>query len=517
MRRLRVLLLLCCLPFALSGFGDPAGANAPSATRPDARGNGLPELVPHLGKTKLRHENMIISAVFAPDAKTVATCGWDNLIRHWDAATGKELRRYAGHSKPIYAVAFTPDGKLLASGSEDRSIRLWDVGTGKELRKFEGHQGGVTKVGFTPDGKRLASSGYDQTVRLWDVDSGKQLFQLGGQQRGFTGFAIAPDGKRLATAAADHSLRLLELAEGKEVGHFRGHQGGIVGVAFSPDGRLLASGSEDQSVRLWHVASGRSLRQLTGHGAGVWAVAFSPDSRYLASAGRDKRVRVWEVLTGGTLRVGDGHADGIPALDFSADGQLLISGSHDTGAILWDWNQGRPTDLRPETSLAPDELSNGWSALAGADAVASHRAIWQLAASRSIVAFLEKQLKPASGLEPGRLAQLIADLDSDTFAVRRRATNELQEMGELAEPALRQLLEGKPSPEVKQRAERLLERLDSETLKPEQLQALRAIEVLERTGTAEARQFVEMLARGADGARTTEEARLVLRRWPKTR
>jgi hypothetical protein len=131
------------------------------------------------------------------------------------------------------------------------------------------------------------------------------------------------------------------------------------------------------------------------------------------------------------------------------------------------------------------------------------------------VPFLKKQLRATDGVEVARLAQLVADLDSNAFTVRQRATRELQRLGELAEPALRQALEKQPALEVRQRVERLLDRLDTGPLPPEQLRALRAIEVLERIGTAEAQHLLEMLASGAVGARTTEEAKNVLRRWPR--
>jgi dipeptidyl aminopeptidase/acylaminoacyl peptidase len=506
MRRWRIVLMLLSLL--------PISAANPQRL-PDANGNGVPGLAPHLGKTRLKHDNMVIGAAFAPDGKTAATGGWDNLIRVWDVSTGKEIRRISGHQKPIYAVAFTPDGTRLASGSEDRTIRIWDPANGKELRKLEGHLAGVTRVAFTPDGKRLASAGYDQTVRVWDVANGTEVQKWGGQQRGFTSFALSPDGKRLATGAADHSVRLLEIESGKELRLFHGHQTAIVGVAFSPDARWLASGSEDQTVRLWHVAGGRQVRQLTV-GTGIWAVAFTPDSRYLAAGGRDKRLRVWETVTGTLLRLTDAHGDGIPALDFSADGRLLLSGSHDTTAALWEWSNGKPADLLARTTLTEDEFNAGWNALAQENGLAAQSAVWQLAATpRQTVPFLRRQLRPVGGVEETQLTQWIADLDNSAFAVRQRATNQLQAAGELAEPALREVLDRNPVPEVRQRVERLLSKLESGGLKPEQLQELRSIEVLERIGSADARQIVESLARGAPGARTTEGAKNTLRRWEK--
>ena len=55
----------------------------------------------------------------------------------------------------------------------------------------------------------------------------------------------------------------------------------------------------------------------------------------------------------------------------------------------------------------------------------------------------------------------IADLDSKTFAVRQKATEELEKLGELAVPALEDRLQNNPSLEVKQRLEKLLAKLQT--------------------------------------------------------
>jgi hypothetical protein len=83
-------------------------------------------------------------------------------------------------------------------------------------------------------------------------------------------------------------------------------------------------------------------------------------------------------------------------------------------------------------------------------------------------------------------------------------------LGEQAESALREALAGKPSHEVRRSIEDLLPLLTEQS--PEQLRFLRAVEVLEKAATPEAREALADLARGGPQARLTREARCPLDR-----
>jgi hypothetical protein len=62
----------------------------------------------------------------------------------------------------------------------------------------------------------------------------------------------------------------------------------------------------------------------------------------------------------------------------------------------------------------------------------------------------------------------------------------------------------------------LLAALESRPLPEERLRAIRAMQLLERLGSAEAREFLEELSRGAASARLTRDAQEALTRL-KTR
>ena len=97
----------------------------------------------------------ILSTVFSPDDKLLATSRDAGEISLWDTQTGQLHSVLKGHSTKVQEVAFSPDGSTLASASDDRTVRLWDVATGQERATFTGPPFGVCAVAFSPDGHTL--------------------------------------------------------------------------------------------------------------------------------------------------------------------------------------------------------------------------------------------------------------------------------------------------------------------------------------------------------------------------
>jgi hypothetical protein len=109
-----------------------------------------------------------------------------------------------------------------------------------------------------------------------------------------------------------------------------------------------------------------------------------------------------------------------------------------------------------------------------------------------------------------RIDQLIVQLDADSFAEREKASAELKAIGDPATPALRKVLQGAPTAEVRLRAERLLG--GGGAPPPDRLRTLRALEVLERLDTPDAHRLIDQLAKGAPGAWLTQEAQQMQQR-----
>jgi hypothetical protein len=403
------------------------------------------------------------AVAFAPDGKTLAAAGYDGNVRVWNAASGVLSHTLAGHGESAQTVAFAPDGQTLATAGEDGRVRLWEVATGKSLRDLDGHRGRVWGVCFSPDGRELASVGGDQTVRIWDPVTGTELRKFGGPRGGAYAVEFHPAGQTLAVAA-DNTVLLLDARTGREVGRVGTARTAVTWFAFSPDGRALAY-RDGKAVRLWEVAAGadRLTVELSAEPA---AVAFTPDGRALVVAAGE-------------------------------------------GADVRDLRR----QVRPLPGADPNAL---WAHLGGADAGLALRAVEALAADPARAVPLVRDRLHAVPDFRAQVDALVRQLGDDEFAARERAGRELEAIGPDARPALRRAFADDPSPEVRLRAGQLLKRIPASAGRPTPTE-VRAVEVLEKADTREAREVLAALAARAVDSPLKQEAAAALARLRKAK
>lgn len=512
------------------------------------------------------HIYPVNSVAFFPGGKTLAsTAGSDGAIRIWETATGKAIHPRVGHTSRVDILRFSPDGKKLRSfardlralewdltsgtekellrtpprlpfrgwplatavsdnfqvlafagcydsyGKSDAHVRVYDL-TGKQLCFWNGSSDGLSRgFALSADGKHAAAGGSDG-IHVWKVSAGEKLAHLPMSHKEINFLTFSSRGELLASAGREGTLRLWDLNTKKELRHWRhqaqGNLGG--GLVFSPDDRLVAA--PGSPIGVWQVSSGREFRQFATTD-GATTLAFSPTARALAAAevlavprpdGYDEfvgRVTVWEMSSGQVIDRFESKDDWICSLQFSPEGKVLASGVGDSTIRLWD--------LAAEVSHGPhksEELNKNWEALRG-PAPRAARAIWALTADPAqVIPLLKSRLQPVSPVDPDRINQWLADLKSERFQVREKATAQLIEIAELAEKPLRAAIAIPTSLDFRARVERLLDRLAAPISDPSRLRAVRAVEVLENIGTTEARALLETLAGGAPEALLTREA-----------
>jgi WD40 repeat protein len=482
---------------------------------------------------------------FAPDGKRLAVAE-GQAVGTVDLGTGRATPARRGHSTPVHRLAFSPSGAQLLSVSDEEAL-LWDVRTGKERHRLAPERprpedkGGRPNVpelfedldllgldvscAFAPDGRRVAvlwgdgpiqiwdaargkalqlircptaqqrlayspsgllgSAGQDGLVRLWDPGTGKQVKQFGWKRPArkgqrdeaedglIAGLAFTPDGKAVAVAApldlegpqtsvfalweVSTGARRLEVTT-REAGPAADREDllaevnefGALGVSLemSRDGSCLLIGSLS-ALRLWDAETGKELRQFGGAGVNCWTAALSPDGKLLAAGRMDGKLRVWDVATGTVLRDFPAHPGAVTAVAFSPDGGTVATGSADTTVLVWDLAEVL-RDRRP-TPRPPGaaELRNLWEDLASKDGVRAFRAVRALSkVGAPGVEFLKDRL--LTGKAPAQQVGLV--------------------------------------------------------------RGLRALEVLERLKTPEARAVLQAVARGASEDRLRDEARASLQR-----
>jgi WD40 repeat protein len=489
--------------------------------------------------------------------KYLATFALNGSVRVWDVVNDTDLHHFLGPREGVRMVGLSADDKTLLSCDATRKVRTFDLATGKELRVFDVPGRGEALV--CADGIAI-EMGQDRYAAEFDLVTGKERFRLTERSSFPHDISLGPDNEILKSHGV-RDTRFWSISRGTEVRYLLPRLPPPI-LRGTNDSCILTL--EGNRIRLWDPATGESIHdstskhtlsypsQLSPDGRtlflggsfievasglersrlssaiptkspdtrppvrprpaalGPWL--FSPDGRWLI-LGSGLRIVVYDAASGKRAGELTGHRHALTCGAVSRDGSRLFTGSNDSTILAWDLAAITSKTPRKDTKLSASELSSLWNDLTSSDAPRSYQAMWRLADDReAAVRHIADRLK---GLDLKRIARLIEDLDSDKFAVRERASQELEQLGAGAVPSLKRALEGKPSLEVRSRATKLLNKLAPQGGVggiTDDLLMHRVIEVLEHVGTPEAMGVLKEIAQGKGSRSVLLQAKLTLNR-----
>ena len=476
----------------------------------------------------------LVAVAVSQDGDSVATADVNGTVRVWHAPTGKLAATIGAGGTTAFSLDFSPDGSRVATGGSDGTLRVWDAATGAPAAMLQAHGRETWAVRFSPDGKSVATGGGDGAVCVWDVrddgvptkprvlrrpEAGRGAIAAVGQ------LAFSPDGGAVAWAHQQLGAAVFvwDPHAGRELARLQEEGGFAMSLVFSPDAAtLVTAGNGGRRMNVWETATWRLRQQFDVRGAPEFPGAISADGKLLWTvSGAD--VYAWDLAAGRRMHhLAGGHRRAVTAVAAWPSGRKLVSADSDGVAVVWDVPAALdPVVPAPQEPLAASRLEQLWGALAAEDVRSAYDAMVSLGQfPRQAVPYLRNRLRGETPVDEKAARRALDELDADDFTVRERATRALADLGEGAEPLLRERLAARPSPEAAQRIEVLLEALRHGGTDPETLRMLRGIEVLERIGDGEALAVLRGLVGDEDeaaGSRLKVRARAAVRRLERER
>ncbi len=504
--------------------------------------------------------NVISLLAFAPDGKRLYSWCRNDRLRVWDPATGLEHLLPPTHDSAVVSIVPSSRPGLVVSRDNRGHYRLWEMNTGKRVPLSEKLPEAQAQQPLATDGRWLVLARGDKTVVV-DGRTGKDKLTLPAEYSRHLVFArggrvlvgldvrerelkswdldeeapkprmVSPeatlqlpspngfseDGRLLAVTRSLGDVKLVQLAvpsqgiDGRFLKTFPPPENVTYTQAvLSPDGRSLAVVFGGDMVRIFDTTTfGERITFSARQSGELNALAFAPDGNSLATGGDVSEVRLWELATGQLRQTFKGHRGAVSAVAFSPDGRHLLSGSQDWTALVWDV-------LGPAGEPLPrdkDGLTVLWEELANREATAAWQAMVRVIRDpEQGVPWLRERIRQVKLLGPKEIAQLIRDLDNDSFDVREKATVTLEKLGKEVEEDVKRALAGNPTPEMKSRLERILEMIKDGGPPVEKIRMIRVLEVLERIGTPAARDQLAVMAKDPAGVWLPDRARAALQR-----
>ncbi|XP_077518321.1 cell division cycle protein 20 homolog isoform X1 [Amblyomma americanum] len=219
----------------------------------------------------------------------VCSLGWNGHVLSSGARSGyvhhhdvRVPQHHVGtleaHQQEVCGLKWAPDGRSLATGGNDNLLRVWPTtmshGAVQPLHSFTEHQAAVKAIAWCPWQPNLLASGggtADRCIRFWSCSMGTHLNSIDtGSQ--VSSLLWSDEYKEIISGHgfSKHELSIWKYPSMRKVAELTGHTARVLGMCLSPDGTMVASVGGDETLRIWNcfaVDPAKKKRQTLGRTA----------------------------------------------------------------------------------------------------------------------------------------------------------------------------------------------------------------------------------------------------------
>jgi WD40 repeat protein len=292
-------------------------------------------------------QGTITTLAFGPTGDMLLSAGTDGRARLWRVATRELIFDDASHAQVVTRAVLTPNAKLLATTGYDSKVRIFDLEQGVVARTVD--------IGEHAQDLQISSSGQDLLVALdkeiivLDLSTGAKAEKPAFTSADFEigSFRVLGENRMLVS---DRYGRLIIVENGVQAGWSAGasegyYSAGDLSPILALNRRGVAAFRRDGRRRL-------ALRKLQDedempttfmleHDTPITSMATDPDETVIVTGDDDGTVRVWPLQPPRYRRHYAAPRAWITGIDFDQAGHHLGFSSYGGDVVIVDLRTGR--------------------------------------------------------------------------------------------------------------------------------------------------------------------------------